>query len=350
MRQGARLVACSIQLCVLLLSGIGHGAFPDAAPAPVSQAAPIQPVEQHTSLGAVHLRLTADRPSMGLTDTLKLTLSIEAPPEVRLTLPDVAKTLGPFEVVQHRTTGPLSLTPQTQQWQREYSLAVTASGSLTVPSLTVQVQTGDTTQTLATDPLSITVTALVPADADLSTVKDIAPPVPLLRRGLPPWVWLVASGLGGVGLLAGGWWWYRRRQRAAAGLLVQRPAHMLALAALEHLQRQDLIGQERIEEFYVRVSTILRRYVELRFGLRAPEQTTEEFLVSVSALATGGLIAAHRDLLEAFLQHCDLVKFARHRPPPSAMEETFESAKTFVEHTADMHVLVAVPQSGEPVL
>ena len=98
----------------------------------------------------------------------------------------------------------------------------------------------------------------------------------------------------------------------------------------------------------MRLSTILRRYVELRFGLRAPEQTTEEFLVS--ALATGGLIAAHRDLLEAFLQHCDLVKFARHHPTPSAMEEAFESAKTFVEHTADMHILVTVPQSGEPVL
>jgi hypothetical protein len=185
-------------------------------------------------------------------------------------------------------------------------------------------------------------------DADLSAIKDIAPPVPLLRRGIPPWVWLVASALGGVALLAGAWWWYRRRQRAAAVPLVQRPAHLLALAALEHLQRQDLIGQERIEEFYVRVSIILRRYVELRFGLRAPEQTTEEFLVS--ALATGGLIATHRDLLEAFLQHCDLVKFARHCPTPGAMEETLESAKTFVEHTADMHVLVTVPSFGEPVL
>jgi hypothetical protein len=260
----------------------------------------------------------------------------------------VTKTLGPFEIVQHRTTGPLGLTPQTQQWQREYTLAVTASGSLTVPSLPVQIQEGDATQLLATDPFSITVTSLVPVDADLSAIKDIAPPVLLLRRGLPPWVWLVTSGLGGVALLAGAWWWYRRRRRAAVVPLVQRPAHILALAALAHLQRQDLIGQERIEEFYVRVSIILRRYVELRFGLRAPEQTTEEFLVS--ALATGGLIATHRDLLEAFLQHCDLVKFARHRPTPNAMEETLESAKTFVEHTADMHILVTVPSLGEPIL
>jgi hypothetical protein len=260
----------------------------------------------------------------------------------------VSKALGPFEVVQHRTAGPLRLTPQTQQWQREYRLAVTASGSLTVPALAVQVQEGDTTQALTTDPLSITVTALVPADADMSAVKDIAPPVPLLRRGLSPWVWIVGSGLVSAGLLAGVWWWYRQQRRATAVPLPQRPAHLLALAALEHLQRQDLIGQERIEEFYVRVSAILRRYIEWRFGLRAPEQTTEEFLVA--ALATGGLIVAHRDLLEAFLQHCDLVKFARYRPTPSAMEDTFASAKTFVEHTADVHVLVTVPASGESVL
>src|SRR5262252_10908447 len=105
------LIAFLLYLLVLMMGGIVQWTFLEATPAPTSQAAPIQPVEQHKSLGAVHLTLTADRPSMGLTDTLKLTLTIAAPPEVRIMLPDVAKTLGPFEVVQHRTTGPLSLTP-----------------------------------------------------------------------------------------------------------------------------------------------------------------------------------------------------------------------------------------------
>ena len=220
------------------------------------------PIEQHKSLGAVRLTLTADRQSIGLAETLRLTLSVEAPAEVRLTLPEVTRTLGPFEVVQHRTTGPLSLTPQTQQWQREYVLAVASAGSLTVPSLTVHVQEGDTAQQLTTDPLTITVTTLLPADADTSAIKDIAPPVALVRRGLPSWVWIAASGLAGLGLLAGGWWWYQRQRRPRTVPLVQRPAHALALAALEQLQRQDLIGQERIDEFYIRLSSILRRYVE----------------------------------------------------------------------------------------
>src|SRR5262249_9126210 len=160
------------------------------------------------------------------TETLKLTLTIAAPPEVRITLPEVPKALGPFEVVQQRTTGPLSLTPQTQQWQREYGLAAVSSGSLTVPSLTVQVQVGDATQELTPEPLTITVTTLVPADADTSAIKDVAPPVPLARRGLPAWVWVIVSGLGGLGLVAGAWWWYRRRQRVMAIPLVQRPAHL----------------------------------------------------------------------------------------------------------------------------
>lgn len=304
--------------------------------------------EQHKSRGAVHLTLTADRQRMGLAETLRLTLTVAAPAEGHLTLPEVTKTLGPFAVVQHRTTGPLSPTPQMQHWQREYILAVTAAGSLTVPPLTVRVQEGDTVQELTTDPMTITVTTLLPAEADTSAIKDIAPPVPLVRRGLPAWVWLAASALAAGGLVAGAWWWYRRQRRPRPAPVVQRPAHVLALAALEQLQRQDLIGQARIDEFYIRLSGILRRYVELRFGLRAPEQTTEEFLATV--LATGGLIAAHRDLLDAFLQHCDLVKFARHRPTMSDMEEALASAKNFVEYTADVHVVVAVPASGEPLL
>ncbi len=312
----------------------------------VAQTAP--PLEQHQSLGAVHLTLRADRPTVGLADTVWLTLAADAPLSVQLTWPDVPKHLGPFEVVQSRHTGPQNLTPDTQRWQRAYLLAPTTTGELTIPSLTVQVQDETSTQALSTTPVTLTVTSVVPADADPSAPKDIAPPVDLARRGLPPWLWAGLGGLGLLALAAGAWWWYRRRQRAAPVPLVQRPAHTLALAALAQVRRADLIGQGQIDDFYLRVSIILRRYIELRFGLRAPEQTTEEFLTAL--LSTTGLIATHRDLLAAFLQQCDLVKFARHRPLPTDMEDILAHATQFVEHTADLHVLVTLPSSGELAL
>lgn len=302
------------------------------------------PLEQHHSSGAVHLTLRAERQTLGLSDTVRLTLEAEAPLEVQLTWPEASKTLGPFEVLRSQSTGPHGLTPQTQRWQREYVLAPTAAGELSVPALTVQAQSGDTTSTVQTTPLTLTVTSVVPEHADPAAPKDIAPPVELARPGLPVWAWGLGGGLLGLALLAGAWWWYRRRHGTAAPPLVQRPAHTLALAALAQLERDDLIGQGRIGEFYERVSTIVRHYIEWRFDLRAPEQTTEEFLTAL--LHVTGPIATHREALTAFLQQCDLVKFARHRPLPSDMEETLARACHFVTETADTQVVVTVPPSG----
>ncbi|MEZ4403641.1 MAG: hypothetical protein R3B06_26695 [Kofleriaceae bacterium] len=46
--------------------------------------------------------------------------------------------------------------------------------------------------------------------------------------------------------------------------------------------------------------------------MRAPELTTEEFMQR--ARTAPGLSATHRDLLSAFLERCDRVKFAGYRP------------------------------------
>ncbi|MGE3536276.1 MAG: BatD family protein [Candidatus Tectimicrobiota bacterium] len=309
---------------------------------------PGQPEGQHKTLGPVHLRLVPDRQQMGLAEMLRLTLTVNAPPGFRVTLPELSHTLGPFTVSSQRTTGPTSVRPEAQQWQGEYMLTATSAGTLTLPTLAVTIQEGENRQSLQTDPLPVTVTTLLPADADPAALKDVAPPVSLVRPGLTLWPWWGAAGLLLLALGSGSWWVYRRWRQSRQATLLQRPAHLLALAALERLQRQDLIGQGQLEAFYVRLSSIVRRYVELRFGLRAPEQTSEEFLSAV--LTTGGLLRTHRDLLQTFLQHCDLVKFARHQPTPSDMEDALQSATTFVQQTADAQVLVTVPASGQAPL
>jgi hypothetical protein len=183
------------------------------------------------------------------------------------------------------------------------------------------------------------VTSLVPENADLTALQDIAPPLDLPSGGFPAWVWVTVGSLGSLGIWLGTWWYWRWRQAAAKA--APQPAHVLALAALQQLQREDLIARQGIETFYVRLSGILRQYVERRFGLHAPEQTTEEFLEAV--LRRGGLLATHRSLLRTFLEHCDLVKFARHQPAPDVMHRALTSVIRFIEQTADHTVLVAVP-------
>ena len=307
---------------------------------------------QHKVREGVRMTLEADRQIMGVADRLRLTLSVEAPTDITVTLPETTDMLGPFRVQSQTPTGPLPHTPQTQQWRQDYILEADAAGEQTIPALTISFRRQDAaedvaSQPLSTDPMTINVISILPDDADVAAPKDIAPPVTLLRRGLPTWVWIVAAGLAGLGIAMLIGWWYRQRQRSRIVAVPPQPAHVFALQALQRLEQQNLIGQRQIEPFYVQLSAILRHYIEWRFRLRAPEQTTEEFLAA--AMTSGGLIATHRDALRAFLQHCDLVKFARHEPTSDDMQRTFDSAKTFVNQTADDEVMVPANAVGAEV-
>ena len=301
-------------------------------------------LEQHVVEGDVIVTVAADRRAMGMADQLRLTLSVTAPVDREVIFPEVFSRLGPFQVSNHFTSEPETPDPQIRQWKQEYLLEVGEVGELAIPPLTVTISgqgTGDDTepQQLATEPFRIVVSSILPEGADLKKPKDIAPPVRLAWRGLPIWAW-IAIAVALVLAVAAFLVWRRARRRRLQGSEPSEPAHVLALAALDRLQSDDLIALQRVEEFYVRVSSILRYYIEWRFGLRAPEQTTEEFLDAM--LVAGGPIAQYRDLLSAFLKHCDLVKFARHRPATDDMHNALQRAREFVEQTADPESLVSV--------
>jgi hypothetical protein len=89
--------------------------------------------------------------------------------------------------------------------------------------------------------------------------------------------------------------------------------------------------QEKVEPYYVDLSMILRYYIEDRFGIRAPELTTPEFMDI--ATESGLLDESQQTFLAAFLRHCDRVKFARHEPGVKEMEERLSEVERFVKDT-----------------
>jgi len=79
------------------------------------------------------------------------------------------------------------------------------------------------------------------------------------------------------------------------------------------------------------VSDAVRGYLEGRFGLRAPEQTTEEFLAGLAGKELPGMGDAAG--LGEFLGWCDLVKFSGWKPGGAELEELEQSALGMVERT-----------------
>ena len=171
---------------------------------------------------------------------------------------------------------------------------------------------------------------LTSTNADLSQVRDL--------HDLARWPdrfprWLLALLIAAVVVGLGAWLLrlYLAHARAVAAQAPQIPAHVAALAALQALLARGLIEQNQSEAFYVELSAIARRYLEARFRLHAPEQTTEEFLRA--AASSGNISPEHQQLVADFLEQSDLVKFARYQPGQADMRAAFASAEKLVKET-----------------
>ncbi len=104
-----------------------------------------------------------------------------------------------------------------------------------------------------------------------------------------------------------------------------------ALRELRQIAGLDLEAGGAVERFPVLVSDVVRRYLELRFHLHAPRQTTAEFLAAMQQAPQLG--PGQQELLREFLQRCDLAKFARATLSVEECRELAEAARTFVEQT-----------------
>ncbi len=117
---------------------------------------------------------------------------------------------------------------------------------------------------------------------------------------------------------------------------LQRPRPLtpreLALKQLDEARGVLDDGQpEADKRFSFAVSDALRGYLERALSLRAPEQTTEEFLAT--ARHSPRLTPSAVSVLGEFLQLCDLAKFARHAFGPDERERLLATATDFIEKT-----------------
>ncbi|MCK5595321.1 hypothetical protein KAI19_04005 [bacterium] len=124
---------------------------------------------------------------------------------------------------------------------------------------------------------------------------------------------------------------FLKKKKKSKEVLLRKSAHELAYEMLENLKRKDLVKQRKVKQYYVELSLIVRHYLENRFDIRAPEMTTEEFLLEIKEFKE--LFGKRRNFLKEFLSHCDMVKFAKYGPSESEIDLSFQSAKKLVDQT-----------------
>lgn len=124
-------------------------------------------------------------------------------------------------------------------------------------------------------------------------------------------------------LLALAWLLWRRRVRLSQAE-PEEPPHVIALRELRQWQREDDFCQR---DAVVQISATLRRYLQGRFGLRAPTLTSEEFW-QPGHLAK--IPRHYHEFWRYFFAASDGIKYAGLQPSERQFRELTKSAIQFV--------------------
>jgi len=328
LRTGRHLTA--VLLCWLLCLWCRPGRAEDSSPIPADP----KPYDKTVESGPMKVRLTLDRTCLWIGENITLTLEAMAPEEYAIELPALEEGIRQFRWELAKSDAPRLGADGNMLTRRVLTLEpLVIPEKLAVLPLTVKfilMKDGvrQKEYDLSTDEVVLEVTMPPEEFWQKLDVVPTAAENPMERLGPPSyrlWLWLVVPAIVLCLLL----WRHLRRTKETTAVPPPDP-YEIAVAALRMLMADNLPARGELMAFYNRIQQILRDYVEARFEVHAPERTTEEFLLE---LRTRPELEAHRALLQQFLTHCDLVRFAAHQPEESEINATADACRAFLQST-----------------
>lgn len=301
-------------LVVLLLASCGAD---NATPSPW-QSPPTLPLD---------LRITVEPLEVGLLQPVRVTLDRYRKEGVEVSFAPVVDDKF-FVTKDTRTSDERAFGDG--HWQRTtlILLPIDGPGELKIPGFRAEtvVAEGEVAQVATTPEQTVTVTTVLTAEHG-DEIEAPGDPFPTPFTG---WWWVIGGAVGLVLAVVLFAWLSRRKERPTA-VTIDVPAHVKALRELQRFRDAPRTTEAEIDAFYVGVSQVLRVYLEDRFGLHAPERTTEEFLRDLEG--SSALVRNREAELKGFLTQCDLVKFAKVVPGEPEHMKAFGLAESFIEAT-----------------
>lgn len=354
-RAYTRLVVTCLAGLAATLAAAG-GCQDDEVVDPAASAAPIAPAKdalsKTTEVGPVKatVKVWPAKPTLG--DAIYARLEIDTPAGIAIDAPFQEagdQRLGRFRVVAF-TRDTQRKPDGGQHHEQTYTLDAPSSGRQRIPPLRFEMTDArqgsgagaGKPQEVLTDELPLEIAPL-PAEAASAQLRAALGELDPDVGGIG---WLTLLGIASAIAIVGsasvlGYRTWRARRRIER----QRSAYDEAVAQLRELEDAGPPDDTAADAWFVALSAIVRRYLEQRYEIRAPELTTEEFLQV--ATARPELSADHRGLLRSFLERCDRVKFAGYRPDADESLATLKAARGFIEDTRLREpIAVAVARQG----
>lgn len=314
----------TIAACMLCLLGCSNSDS-DAKNKSVGTAAIVRTSE----MGPVKLTVSVSPEKPRLSDLVHLDIEVTASEGVRIQAPHFGQSVGDFLIRDYS-----DLTDSKAEFQRRfrYQLEPVHAGKHLIRSVMIEFKDDRATSenagkvmAIESEPIEVEVTSdLSDQIPDLANLEPMIPPQPVEVRSNLVWLWAMVPLL--LALSIAFWRFWRTGPRPTT-VIVKSPGE-IAQEALTALLARELPAQGLFQEFYLSLTAIVRTYIEGTTGVRAPEQTTEEFL---RAMRMRSLFAVEQGVkLQDFLEAADMVKYAGQQPTEAQIEQSIARAREFV--------------------
>ncbi|MCR5413188.1 MAG: hypothetical protein K6F50_00480 [Kiritimatiellae bacterium] len=279
----------------------------------------------NVSTNGIELAVSSETESVDPGRSVFVTVTATAPKGVELALPDIgarARGFGSSEAfADEPSTDRNGTVTQTVNWKL---VPEPCAERYRIAPFVVTASRGGTDLSFIAGPLYFeqpAARAKVEGGIEIDPQKD-SPPFSWKRVGR--WaLWLLAA----VPVVAALWFAVRYLMRRVKEHLMS-PIER-AWVELDRLIAKGLPGRGKYKDFYVELTMVVRRYVQRKYGIKAPHLTTEEFLRELG----GGRISAvnGRERLREFLESADLVKFAGVEATPEMADGATSSARAYLK-------------------
>jgi hypothetical protein len=260
-------------------------------------------------------------------------LSVTYSPDLDVTLPDLPRAWGAFEVSAQTLLAPIENEDGTRTTVREATVTLWAPGEYVTPPLLLHYRDAeDELREFAPPQVAVTIVSVL--EEGETEKRDLKPQVSLPRP--PLWPWIVGAVL--LAALTGvlGWLMLTRLRRRMMPAHVPapapdpRPAHEIAYSELDRIASLNLPAQAELKQHYTLLANCMRSYVQGRYHIPAMDQTTEELS---SAFRRERVDRNHSSLFRQLLSEADLVKFAKFSPSLDQANTAVARARHIVDIT-----------------
>jgi len=276
----------------------------------------------------VDLKVKIDRDKITIGDRVKYEVIVEYDNGIEIGPYAPGKNLGEFEVKDYKVDAPKKTKNGRIISRAVYTIAAFTTGEFTIPGLKIKYKGMDKQEKeIASNEIKINVEGVKPGPNDKDDIRPLKGPAEIKRSFF---ALLSAACILFAAVIAAFIYFKKKKRKEEKPAPPPRPAEEIAKDALKALREMRLAEKGLIKEYYIRLSDIIRTYIENRYRIFAMDRTTWELFQEMKSKR---MDRQHVDTINNFLEGCDMVKFAKYTPGQKEIEEAYKRAEEIIDAT-----------------